>query len=131
VSREPSILGLEHVQLAMPRGGEDEARRFYGGVLGLTEIEKPSNLAKRGGVWFALGGQELHLGIEDDFRAAKKAHPAILVRGLNALRAALESNGIVPVDDEPLMGFHRFYLSDPFGNRLELLERVVARARDT
>ena len=89
MSRPASILGLDHVQLAMPRGEEDEARRFYAGILGLTELEKPPNLAERGGVWFALGEQQLHLGVEDEFRPARKAHPAILVRGMTALRETL------------------------------------------
>jgi catechol 2,3-dioxygenase-like lactoylglutathione lyase family enzyme len=128
LSRAASILGLDHVQLAMPRGGEDEARCFYSGVLGLTELEKPPNLAKRGGVWFALGEQQLHLGIEDEFRPARKAHPAILVDGLDELRERLLARGFAPIDDEPLVGHRRFYVDDPFGNRLEFLERIASAA---
>jgi catechol 2,3-dioxygenase-like lactoylglutathione lyase family enzyme len=112
----------------MPRGQEDTARRFYSGVLGLTELEKPPNLAKRGGVWFALGDQQLHLGVEDEFRPARKAHPAILVQGIKDLREILTSHGLVPTDDESLTGFCRFYIADPFGNRLEFLEPVPDRS---
>jgi catechol 2,3-dioxygenase-like lactoylglutathione lyase family enzyme len=124
VSRPPSILGLAHVQLAMPAGAEDTARQFYSGVLGLAEIAKPPNLAVHGGVWFALGEQQLHLGVEDEFRPARKAHPAILVQDVEDLRRILTSSGFAPIDDEPLAGFRRFYTADPFGNRLEFLERV-------
>ncbi len=116
------IAGINHVQIAMPRDGEDVARRFYGGVLGLAEIAKPAHLARRGGVWFAAGPQQLHLGVEDGFRPAKKAHPAFEVQGLATLRGRCVAAGYVPVDDEPLPGFQRFYLNDPFGNRLEFLE---------
>jgi catechol 2,3-dioxygenase-like lactoylglutathione lyase family enzyme len=124
LSASAKLLGLHHIQLAMPRGGEDTARRFYAGILGLTELEKPSHLAKRGGLWFGLGEQQLHLGVEDEFRSARKAHPAILVRGLGELRRALASQDFAPIDDEPLSGFHRFYVADPFGNRLEFLEQL-------
>jgi catechol 2,3-dioxygenase-like lactoylglutathione lyase family enzyme len=134
LSRSTTVLGLDHVQLAIPRGAEDAARQFYAGILGLTELEKPPNLAKRGGVWFALGEQQLHLGVEDEFRPAQKAHPAILVQGIKVLCEILMSHGFGPVDDEPLSGFHRFYVTDPFGNRLEFLERLpgerVASTRD-
>jgi catechol 2,3-dioxygenase-like lactoylglutathione lyase family enzyme len=116
------IVGLDHVQIAMPRGGEDEARAFYSGALGLAEIAKPPNLARRGGVWFVLGDRQLHLGVEEDFRPARKAHPAFRVADLAALRRALAEAGFTVLDDEPLPGHERFYLSDPFGNRLEFLE---------
>jgi catechol 2,3-dioxygenase-like lactoylglutathione lyase family enzyme len=126
VSGSAQILGLDHVQLAMPRGAEDAARQFYAGILGLTELEKPANLAKRGGVWFALGEQQqLHLGVEDEFRPARKAHPAILVRGLDELREKLSASGFSPAEDEPLVGYRRFYVGDPFGNRLEFLEKAA------
>lgn len=118
------MLALDHLQLAMPRGREPEARAFYAGILGLTELAKPANLAVRGGVWFALGSQQLHLGIEADFRPAKKAHPAFLVKELRDLRARLERHGFAPYEDEPLDGFERCYVADPFGNRLELMEPV-------
>jgi catechol 2,3-dioxygenase-like lactoylglutathione lyase family enzyme len=100
------------------------AREFYAGVLGLTEVPKPANLAKRGGVWFEGGTLRLHLGVEADFRPAKKAHPALLVRHLDVLAAHLQQAGIAVATDEPLKGYHRIYVSDPFGNRLELLEPV-------
>jgi catechol 2,3-dioxygenase-like lactoylglutathione lyase family enzyme len=119
----PDIIALDHVQLGMPAGQESIARSFYGGVLGLIEERKPANLAKRGGVWFRGGTLRLHLGVDPDFRAATKAHPAILVRGLVELADRCRAAGHPPVDDEPLEGFNRFYVFDPFGNRLELLER--------
>ena len=119
------VVGLDHLQLAMPRGREADARAFYGGILGLAELTKPPNLAVRGGVWFVLGSQQLHLGVEDDFRPARKAHPALLVRDLRRMRLRLEQHGLAPYDDEPLAGYERFYVADPFGNRLELLEPVA------
>ncbi len=119
------IIGLDHLQLAMPRGYEAEARAFYGDILGLRELAKPPYLVVRGGVWFALGNQQFHLGVEDDFRAARKAHPAFLVRDLRKLREKLESAGYRPYEDEPLEGYKRFYVADPFGNRLEMLEPVA------
>ena len=117
-----SVLTLHHVQLAMPPGGEERARAFYGGVLGLEELPKPPHLAVRGGCWFRLGDRELHLGVEPDFRPARKAHPAFLVAGLAALRRRLEAAGVAVWEDEPLPGYVRCYAADPFGNRLELLE---------
>jgi catechol 2,3-dioxygenase-like lactoylglutathione lyase family enzyme len=119
------VVALDHLQLAMPRGREAEARAFYGGVLGLKELAKPPNLAARGGVWFALGSQQLHLGVEADFHPARKAHPAFLVRDLRDLRAKLVENGFKSYDDEPLPGYVRCYVADPFGNRLELMEPLA------
>jgi catechol 2,3-dioxygenase-like lactoylglutathione lyase family enzyme len=119
------VVGLDHLQLAMPRGKEAEARAFYAGILGLAELQKPPNLARRGGVWFTMGSQQLHLGVEQDFRPAKKAHPAFLVHDLRGLRARLEQQGFSPYEDEPLAGYERCYVADPFGNRLELLEPVT------
>jgi catechol 2,3-dioxygenase-like lactoylglutathione lyase family enzyme len=119
------VLRLDHLQLAMPRGREAAARAFYGDILGLQELTKPANLAVRGGVWFELGTQQLHLGVEGDFRPAKKAHPAFLVRDLAGLRARLEQAGFKPYEDEPLAGYKRCYVADPFGNRLELMEQVT------
>lgn len=116
------VATLHHVQLAIPAGGEDQARAFYGGILGLEEIAKPSHLAARGGCWFRLGDRELHLGVEEDFRPARKAHPALLIAGLERLRAHLEASGVAVREDEPLPGYRRFYADDPFGNRLEFLE---------
>ncbi len=120
------VHGLDHVQLAMPSGGEALAREFYSGLLGLTEIPKPPNLAKRGGAWFEGGTLRVHLGVEADFRPAKKAHPAFLVQHLDAISQHLREAGVPVVTDEPLDGYHRLYVSDPFGNRIELLEPVTS-----
>ncbi|MCI3948774.1 MAG: glyoxalase [Acidimicrobiales bacterium] len=116
------VRGIDHVQLAMPAGGEDDARAFYDGVLGIPEKPKPPHLAARGGCWFAADGVELHLGVEDGFRPARKAHPALLVDDLAALVRRLGEAGVDVVEDEPLPGYDRVYVADPFGNRLELLE---------
>jgi catechol 2,3-dioxygenase-like lactoylglutathione lyase family enzyme len=116
------ILGLDHVQLAMPAGGEPEARAFYHGVLGIPEVQKPPNLAKRGGCWFEFGTVKIHLGVDAEFRAARKAHPALLVEGLADLKSAIEAAGFPVRTDEPLPGYDRIYVDDPFGNRIELLE---------
>ena len=116
------VHGIDHVQLAMPKGREDEARRFYAGVLGLPEQPKPPNLAARGGCWFGTEGIVLHLGVEDGFRPARKAHPALLVEDLTALVRRLDEAGVEVVRDEPLPGYDRVYVADPFGNRIELLE---------
>lgn len=120
------IWGLDHVQLAMPPGGEELARGFYGVILGLTEMAKPPNLARRGGAWFEGGSLRLHLGVEPDFHPAKKAHPALLVRNLPAIQSHLEQAGIPVLTDEPLEGYNRIYVHDPFGNRLELLESIAS-----
>ena len=120
------VRGIDHVQLAMPAGGEDEARAFYGALLGLAEQPKPPDLAARGGCWFGSEGVQLHLGVEDGFRPARKAHPALLVDDLPALVRRLRDAGVEVVDDEPLPGFERVYAADPFGNRLELLEPRAA-----
>ena len=120
------VYGLDHIQLAMPRGAEDRARSFYCDVLGLVEVPKPANRAKRGGVWFSGGALQLHLGVEDDFRPARKAHPALLVEGLGELAAICEAAGFEIVYDEPLAGYEHIYVSDPFGNRIELMERLPA-----
>ena len=118
------VSGIDHVQLAMPRGREDDARRFYADLLGLPEKPKPPNLAARGGCWFGAEGVQLHLGVEDGFRPAKKAHPALLVEDLPALVDRLDQAGVAVERDEPLPGYERVYVADPFGNRLELLEPV-------
>ncbi len=120
------IYALDHVQLAMPPGEEDRARAFYSGVLGLQEVPKPANLAARGGVWFTAGTLKLHLGVEPGFQPARKAHPALLVSDLEALSHQCEAAGHLAATDEPLEGYHRFYVSDPFGNRLEFLQPVDA-----
>ena len=120
------VYALDHVQLAMPRGGEAAARRFYQGVLGLSEVPKPAVLARRGGCWFERGATRLHLGVEDDFRPARKAHPALLVEGLAELAGLCETAGYEVVHDGGLPGYDRIYVTDPFGNRIELMERVPA-----
>ena len=117
------VASIEHVQLAMPPGREDAARTFYQGMLGIPEVPKPPHLAKRGGVWFERGTLKIHLGVEADFRPARKAHPALLVVDLEALIARLKKHGIEVVDDDPLEGYLRVFVADPFGNRIELMER--------
>lgn len=118
-----AIIGLDHVQLAIPAGGEDQAREFYSGLLGLAEVPKPATLS-RSGCWFVGGAVNLHLGVDPDFRAATKAHPALVVDDLAALRERLEAAGCEASDDKPIAGFRRFFTADPFGNRIELMERV-------
>ncbi len=122
----PHILALNHVQIEAPRNCEAEARAFYGELLGLPELEKPENLKKRGGVWFACGSQQLHIGVTDNFVPRHKGHPALEVHDLPAMRTHLESSHVAIVEDEPLPGWSRFYISDPWGNRLELLEQDEA-----
>lgn len=117
-----AILALHHVQLAMPRGREDDARAFYVDVLGLTEKPKPEHLAKRGGAWFTSGTAEVHIGVEDDFRPARKAHPALLVSELAELTARCTAAGFKVSRGEELAGYDRADVVDPFGNRIELLE---------
>ena len=116
------IEALDHVQLAMPFGGEDEARDFYAGLLGILEVPKPPHLAKRGGCWFESGVIKVHLGVEADFRPARKAHPAFRVADLVVLAKRLAEAGFSVTEDEPLAGFDRCYVDDPFGNRIELME---------
>lgn len=121
------IVGLDHVQLTAPPGCEEEARRFYGGLLGLPEIPKPGMLAATGGVWFALGSQELHVGVEERFTAGPKAHPAFRlshVGALEELAGRLRAAGAPVEPDERLPEHRRFYTRDPWGNRLELLARI-------
>lgn len=117
-----SIVSLHHVQLAMPPGEEAAARDFYAGVLGLVEVEKPPHLAVRGGAWFESRQARVHLGVEDGFRSARKAHPAFLVEDLPSLLRKCEAAGVSIVRDQPLVGYDRVYVYDPFGNRIELME---------
>ena len=115
------IIDLDHVQLAMPAGREDEAEAFYAGLLGFTRQPKPEPMASRGGCWFTAGGATVHLGVEADFRPARKAHPALVVRDLPALEAALAAAGVevrANPDQPPGAGS---YIDDPFGNRIELI----------
>jgi hypothetical protein len=117
------ITALDHVQLAMPPGGEAEARVFYAGLLGIPEIPKPPVLAVRGGCWFESEAVKIHLGIERDFRPARKAHPALVVEDLSALQRALQAAGYPVHPGESVSGWNRVFVDDPFGNRIELMER--------
>lgn len=112
---------LDHVQLAMPPGAEDAAREFYSGLLELTEIPKPPILAARGGVWFQGPDFQVHLGVEQDFHPAKKAHPAFRSSQLNDLARALDAAGVQLTWDDAIPGVHRFFAADPFGNRIEFI----------
>ena len=116
------LVQIDHIQLAMPEGGEDQARGFYRDLLGLAEVEKPENLKKRGGCGFEMGPIKVHLGVETDFRPARKGHPAFLVCDLAALATRLTAAGVALKRDEPLEGYDRVYVDDPFGNRIELME---------
>jgi len=116
------ILELHHIQLAMPEGREEEARAFYGGVLGLREVDKPEALRSRGGAWFESGTIKVHLGVETPFSPARKAHPAFRVEKLEQTIATLRLNGLAVRPDVDLPGIKRIYVDDPFGNRIELLE---------
>lgn len=116
------ITGIHHVQLTAPKGCEQKAREFYGGLFGMLEIPKPPELEKRGGVWFEFNGQQLHVSVEENYVPPKKAHPAFSVAGLDALREKLTQAGYETMDDDLFIGYNRFYVRDPFGNRIELLE---------
>ncbi len=121
----PLITGIDHALLSMPRGGEEQARAFYGGLLGLREVPKPPPLDTHGGCWFlspANARMSIHLGVEEPFVPARKAHVALLVDDLAGLRAALEAAGAEVRDDDANPGVRRFYAFDPFGNRLELID---------
>lgn len=118
------IEGINHVQLAMPAGEENAARRFYADILEIPEVTKPPHLATRGGCWFERGALKVHLGVESDFRPAKKAHPAFTVTDLSGLISRLRNAGFTVVEDEPLSGYNRRYVADPFGNRIELMEPI-------
>jgi catechol 2,3-dioxygenase-like lactoylglutathione lyase family enzyme len=118
------IIGIDHVQLAMPPGGESAAREFYQGLLGISEVSKPSHLAGRGGCWFEQTGVKIHLGVENGFNPAKKAHPALLVDNLSLLVQTLKAAGYAITEDQPLEGYDRWYVNDPFGNRIEIMQRI-------
>ncbi len=120
------VRGIDHVQVAAPPGCESEARRFYGKLLGLTELAKPDSLRSRGGAWFEAGQQQLHVGVEHDFTPARKAHPALLVAAgrLDQLADRLAAAGATVTWDGELSGVRRFYTADPWGNRLELLSPI-------
>ena len=115
------LSGIDHVQLAIPPGKESDAREFYGNILGLTEKPKPPELAIRGGAWFENDYVKIHLGIDHSFHSAKKAHPGLLVRDLKEFIVHLRHSGVEVIDDD-LDTYHRVYISDPFGNRIELID---------
>jgi catechol 2,3-dioxygenase-like lactoylglutathione lyase family enzyme len=117
-----TVVAIDHVQLAIPRGGEEEARRFYGGALGLVEVPKPEPMRARGGLWFQAGPVGIHLGVEEDMRPSAKAHPALLVRGLEAYVARLQAAGHEWRASDEVAGVRRGHTRDPFGNRIELIE---------
>ncbi|MBN8191366.1 glyoxalase [Bacillus sp. NTK074B] len=116
--------GIDHIQIAAPKDCEEKARMFYGNVLGLEEIPKPENLRGRGGCWFQLGPQEIHIGVQKDFVPASKAHPGLLVDDLDTLKENLKKNEIEIKEDTPIKGRNRIFVSDPFGNRIEFLEFI-------
>lgn len=116
------VVALDHIQIAMPKGREQEAREFYQDILGISEVSKPAELSGRGGVWFESGKLKIHLGVEDDFRPARKAHPGLLVRDLDELLAVLKHKGYAVTNDKSLLGVTRAFTHDPFGNRIELIQ---------
>ena len=115
---------IDHIQLAAPIGSEDIARNFFKSILGIHELEKPEELKKRGGVWFQFANHQIHIGIEEPFYPAKKAHPAFEIENIEALKIHLIKNGIQVIEDDNLPGAKRCFISDPFGNRLEFLEWI-------
>jgi catechol 2,3-dioxygenase-like lactoylglutathione lyase family enzyme len=117
-----AVIGIDHIQLAMPAGEENAARAFYDGLLGLKEVAKPPHLAVRGGCWFEANGVKIHLGVEQNFSPAKKAHPGLIVSDLSTLTETLELAGFPTSSNQPLEGYNRKYVSDPFGNRIELMQ---------
>lgn len=116
------VIRLDHVQLAMPAGREAEAVAFYEGILGIAQVPKPNHLATRGGCWFEDGDLKVHLGVDPDFRPTTKAHPAFIVDDVRSLARAAVAAGFAVKDDEPLDGYDRVYVTDPFGNRVELMQ---------
>ena len=114
---------IDHVQLAIPEGGEDRARAFFGNLLKLDELPKPAGLEARGGCWFAVADRQIHLGVDQNFRAAQKAHVALSTIGLDELRARLERAGYHTQNDSDVDGRKRFFTHDPFGNRIEFMDR--------
>ncbi|WP_313893166.1 VOC family protein [Psychrobacillus sp.] len=115
---------IDHVQLAAPKGSETIARNFFGEILGLQEVEKPEKLRRKGGVWFAFANYQIHIGIEEPFAPAKKAHPAFQIENLEALKIHLTKNEVRFTVDSDLPGANRIYIHDPFGNRIEILEWI-------
>jgi catechol 2,3-dioxygenase-like lactoylglutathione lyase family enzyme len=125
------VIDIDHVQIAAPRGCEEEARRFFGGQLGLDEIEKPEPLRSRGGCWFRVGSRQLHIGVEEPFRPAAKAHPAFAVSDIEGFFAGLETAGVECNWDDALGGVRRFFARDPWGNRLEFTEPTGGHRSET
>ena len=121
-------LGIDHVQIAAPPGCEADARKFYVDVLGMIELEKPAALKPRGGIWLQCGMHQVHIGVQVDFTAATKAHPALRVLDMPALRRRLATHKVETIEDDALPGTERFYLHDPFGNRLEFVEAQLLPA---
>lgn len=122
------ITGIDHLQIAAPIGCEAEARRFFGEILGLEEIEKPEPLRGRGGCWFRVGSLQLHIGVEKSFAPARKAHPAFAVSDIDAMFARLSEHGVACAWDEAIAGIRRFYAEDPWGNRLEFTDPTSGHA---
>lgn len=121
-----TLLAIDHVQLAMPAGREADARAFYAGILGLIEVAKPDDLARRGGCWFENAAVKVHLGVDPDFHPAAKAHPAFLVDDVKRLETAVTKAGYRTATDVPLEGYRRIHVYDPFGNRIELMQKVTS-----
>lgn len=117
-----SFEAIDHIQLAAPKGSEPKAREFFVDLLGFKEVEKPEVLKKRGGVWFEFGSYQVHIGIEEPFQPAKKAHPAFQVQNIEGLKDHLKQQKVEFTSDDNLPGANRIYVNDPFGNRLEILE---------
>jgi len=118
------IIGIDHVQLAMPAGQEERARGFYGDALGLPETPKPPDLAQRGGCWFESDRVKIHVGVDKNFHPATKAHPGLLVSDLDAIIERCRERGFDIIDDSPVDGYRRVFVNDPFGNRLELMQKL-------
>ncbi len=116
------ITAIDHIQVAAPQGAEAAARNYYGTILGMDELEKPPVLRARGGCWFQCGGQQIHIGIENEFRPAKRAHPALRVSNFDELRSRLLSEGFEVRDSSEIPGTRRFFSDDPWGNRIEFVE---------
>src|SRR5271170_4691706 len=121
------LTGIDHIQIAAPEGCEAEARDFFGRLLGMEEIEKPEPLRSRGGCWFRVGSRQLHIGVEEPFRPATKAHPAFAVSDVDGLFGVLETAGVKCTWDEALGRVRRFFACDPWGNRLEFTEPTLAK----
>ncbi|WP_310620494.1 VOC family protein [Flexibacterium corallicola] len=120
-----SIIGLDHIQIAMPKGEEEKTRHFYGQTLGFEEVDKPAEIRGRGGAWFQAGPVNLHVGVQEDFVPARKAHPGFLVESLSDMEAKLEAGGYEFAHEKQIKGYRRLFTEDPFGNRIELMEKLA------